>query len=196
MSSVRYRHGKYYYRATIRDSFGKRHWVEHGGFKTYSEAKRAGEFAYPSKPKPKRLIISNDLVEQIFARFPESSTAYIPLIFTYYLQVLPEEVYDISVQDIDLRKRILQIHNKHYFLDDTIVRVIKNHLDKLDQMVFLFKYDVTDHMPLVFNYSTGKRIDYHQMFYISKVIRREIDENWTWRDWRAKYSSFNETEKP
>ena len=193
MPSVRCKKGIYYYRATIRDEFGKRHWIEHGGFKTYKEALEAGNFAYPLKPKPDKLIVTKELEEKIFTRFPEGSTAHIPLVLIYYMRLSPEEIYSLTVDDISFRENYIQIQNKRLSLVPEVKRALLSHFDKIDKLIFSFHYEITDHMPLVMNYMTGKGINPAQINYITKIIRRDIDENFKWQSFRVSCRGYYDT---
>lgn len=184
MSSVRFRNDKYYYRATIRDQNGTQHWIEHGSFDTYEEALSAGNFAYPRKRKNRTLSCTSHVVDLVFERFPKNHPAYIPLKFIYYYDLTPKEVYNIKIRDIDLSNSIFIVDEKEYVLSEEMITIVSNHIDKILKNRMTFLCDNSGYLNVYF--PSGKRVLYYQMDYVTKVLRREVNPNWNWRDFRYK----------
>lgn len=108
----------------------------------------------------------------IFSRFPETSTAHIPLHLIYYYGVSIEEAYYISMNDLDLANG----YWKDIKLNIDTVKLLKRQISRIVAAQIIFHYS-TD--KLVINLQTGKQISPYQVDYITKVIRREIDPLWS-----------------
>lgn len=174
MASVRCRNGRYYYRVTVRDQNGKRHWIEHGGFSSYNAAKEAGDFAYPGIPYIKTTEHLRDL---IFERFSEKSTAYIPLLLLYYTGCSIKEAYNMKIDDVDLETGEWRLKDKTYKLSKDLTRIIGKHINKIFDSRIIYLY--TDSPVYVNCYlTTGKKVNHRQIYYVSKVIRKELNPMW------------------
>lgn len=148
--STRIRNGRLYFRKTITDEDGNRHWLER------------------SESFDDRLPI--ETVEMVFRRFQEPHTAFLPLYLSYNLSVDPKAVYEARMGDYE-------------GVDIDVDRVLRRHKNRIIQSRMIFLYDeITDY--LMIDLTTGKRISHHQIYYISRVIRKEIDGTWSWRRWR------------
>ena len=148
--STRIRNGKLYFRKTVTDETGKRHWLEHR--------------------EPFKDSLSESTVVMVFKRFSEPHTAFLPLYLVYSLSVDPKVVYEAKMGDFE-------------GLSIDADRVLRRHKNRITQSRLLFLHtEISDY--LMVDYRTGKRISYHQMYYISRAIRREIDPEWSWRKWR------------
>ena len=108
----------------------------------------------------------------IFERFPETSTAHIPLHLIYYYGVSVEEAYYVSTKDLDLKNG----YWKDRKLSQDTVKLLKRQINRINSLSIIFRYS-TD--KLVINLQTGKQISPYQIDYITKVIRREIDPLWS-----------------
>lgn len=181
MSSVRFRNGRYYYRATIKDHNGKRHWVEHGGFATYKEAKEAGEFAYPGK---KYIQTTDHLADLIFERFAEKSTAFIPLNLLYYTDCTVRDAYYMKIDDLDLEKGEWKLKDKTIKLNKKLIKLLKKQIHNITSSRLIYLYSAK---PIYVNcyLNTGKRVDHHQIYYVTKVIRRELNPMWSIKGFKS-----------
>lgn len=181
MASVRFRNGKYYYRATIKDSYGKTHWIEHGSFSTYEEALKAGNFAYPKKTKH-HFNCTRHVADIIFERFPETHPAHIPLKLIYLYGLSPKEVYNIRIRDINLEDRLLLIGTRYISLAISTCKLLSRQIERIIQNRLTFLCE--DFGMLNVYFPSGKPVLIYQMDYISKVIRRTIHPYWNWREFR------------
>lgn len=167
MASIRYRNGRYYWRRVVRGSDGKRHWQERGGFASFSEALAAA----PKKVYPP-FQLTDHLVQIIFERFPEKHPAHIPLKLMYYTGCTLEEAYDIRIDDVDFDNETWLGYDLGCELTDLLRKQLNRILDS--RLIYLYP-----DRPEYFNIylQTGKKIDKHQIYYVTKVIRREINPN-------------------
>lgn len=180
MASVRFRNGKYYYRATIKDANGKTHWIEHGSFSTYEEAYNAGNFAYPRQRKS--FICTRHLADIIFERFPESHPAHIPLKLIYLYGLTPKEVYSLKVSDINLKDRIMKVGTRIIALTNGTINLLSRHIERILNTRMTFLTNDSGYLNVYF--PSCKPVLIYQMDYISKVIRKTIHPYWNWRDFR------------
>lgn len=68
--------------------------------------------------KKQRVIIPEDKIELIFNRFPEGSTAYIPLSFAYLCGMRHGETFAVDIDnDIDFDNKILNLKHQLQYLD-------------------------------------------------------------------------------
>lgn len=115
-----------------------------------------------------------ELARKLFERFPEGNTAHIPLHLIYYYNVSPEEAYDINVDDIDF--------DKGYWngikLTEETIKLLKRQQNRILMWAQTMPGFRLSHY-LVVDPMTGKQVSPHQYHYISKVIRREIDPDFT-----------------
>ena len=70
----------------------------------------------PTKIKPKtqtrtkpHVYIQKDMMNKIFERFPEGSSAYIPIMIGYHTGLRLSEIYALVWEDIDLNKKTLSV---------------------------------------------------------------------------------------
>lgn len=150
LMSVRIRNEKLYFRKTVTDENGSRHWLER---------------SYPFPEKPVLFLCS----EAVFNRFPEPSTAFLPLYLTYYLSITPEAVYEAKRGDYDGIK-------------GNVDKALARHYRRVQQARMLYLHEeFSDY--LVIDLRTGKRISHYQKNYISRVLKRDVDSNWSWKNW-------------
>ena len=172
MAYIRRRGNRYYWRCTIRDQNGKRHWIERGGYDSYEEAVAAIKV-----PKAEELVIpfemTEHLAEMIFARFPEKHPAHIPLKLMYYTGCTLEEAYDIRIDDVDFENE--RWKDKDIGLE--LTNLLRRQLNRILQARIIFLYPDS---PKYFNiyFSSGKKVDKSQIYYITHVIRKELNPGW------------------
>ena len=145
---MRERNGKLYFRKTITDELGNRHWLER------------------RDPFPEE-VIPDEAIEAIFKRFPEPHTAFLPLYLVRTYHMDPEAVYEARIG---------------LYASD---KAIQRQVNRITQCSIIFGY-TTEH--LIVNLKTGKPISSYQRHYISRVIRKEIYPEFTWKKF-AKNSS-------
>lgn len=119
----------------------------------------------------------------IFSRFPESSTAHIPLHMLYFYGIPPEESYYISTKDLDLNNG----YWKDIKLKEETIKLFKRQINRISYSQIIFHYS-TD--KLVINLQTGKQISWNQIYYIQRVVRKEIDPNWSFREIAKNSASY------
>lgn len=183
MASVRFRNGKYYYRVTISDQNGHYHWLEHGGFASYDEAKKAGDFAYPLKRK--HFKCTKHVADLVFERFPEGHPAHIPLWLIYFYGVSPKDVYNLKLEDLDFEYGFIYFgqRGEHVFhMTPRVRQLLTRHLNKINQANLLYLNEPSNYVNVYLN--SGRRIKHEQIYYISKVCRKQIHPYWNWRDFR------------
>ena len=73
------------------------------------QASRNEAFKLNSKPNT---YVSEDVIEKIFERFPEGTSAHIPLMLGYKCGLRLGEVFALTRDDIDLDKRTLRVNNQ------------------------------------------------------------------------------------
>ena len=97
--------------------------------------------------------------EAVFNRFPEPSTAFIP----------PEAVYEAKIGDYEGIK-------------DNVDKALERHYRRVQQARILYLHkEFSDY--IVIDLRTGKRISHYQKNYISRVLKRDVDKNWSWKNW-------------
>lgn len=138
---MRERNGKLYFRKTVTDTNGKRHWLE-----------RRDPFPIESIPE--------DIVEAIFKRFPEPHTAFLPLYLVRTYHVDQKAVYGARIG---------------LYAGD---KAVQRQVNRITQCSIIFGY-TTEY--LIVNLRTGKPISSLQRHYISRVIRKEIYPEFTWK---------------
>lgn len=73
----------------------------------------------PTKIKPKtqtrtkpHVYIPKDMMDKIFERFPEGSSAYIPIMIGYHTGLRLSEIYALVWEDIDLNQKTLSVNRQ------------------------------------------------------------------------------------
>lgn len=154
--SVRFRNGKLYYRKTIRDSQGKRHWLE--------------------RSKPIDIYadrLSKEEVVYVFKRFPEGHTAHVPLALGYYCKVPKEAAYEALESDFDLPNYIWHSPVGDIHLSQGLVRLLTRHIDRKHRLSIILETPPSPYL------STVKK---SQVGYLGKALQKE-GIHWTWGKW-------------
>lgn len=154
---TRIRNGYLYFRKTVRDEDGRKHYLE----------RKINDFSTIRKISNEP--ITNEQVEAIFKRFPEPNTAHIPLHMMYFCGMDKDAVYELTEASTGL-----------LYLSDDTKKLLQRQINRISVCSLLYGYS-TDY--LVINLQTGERISPYQMDYITKVIRREINPTWNWKRW-------------
>lgn len=72
----------------------------------------------PTRTK-QRIIIPNDKIELFFNRFPEGTTAHIPLCFGYYCGMRQGEAFAVDIDnDVDFENGVLHLRHQLQFIND------------------------------------------------------------------------------
>lgn len=189
MASVRRKGRYYYYRATVYIN-GKRKYIEHGGFSTYEAALSAGNRDYPLKRVKGQMVITDHLAELVFERFPETSSAHIPLHLMYYYDVDLEEAYSISANDVDYKLKVWRVNNREIYLNNETIKLLRRQEERLLklQMVLLF-----DNPNNLYNISlqTGRPVQTSNMWYVQKVIRKTVNPVFHYKSFRKNCNVHN-----
>lgn len=190
MCSVRCKNGRYYYRVTLYEN-GKRRYIERGGFDTYEEAYETGNKLFPNKFIHLQRV-SPHLAEIIFERFDSTTSGFLPLLLIYRTDATPKEIYESTLCDFDLKRKVWHLQNRDILLSESLVRAIRTQARRIDYCVTSLKFNVPDQVPLIINFKTGEPIKKSQMDYITKVIRTTINPYWTWKTFRASFEQSND----
>lgn len=161
-SSFRIRNNHLYFRKTITDEFGKRHWLER---------------KIPPVEISKIIPITDAQVSQIFSRFAEPSTAFISLHMVYHYGIDPEVLYSTTYSEIDTG------YLGCIELSAETIKILKRYQKRTLQLMSVYNYIPSDN--LIINPRTGKPITKYQLGYISRVIRRDINSTWSWKRWKS-----------
>lgn len=180
MASVRLRNGRYYYRATVKGFDNKYHYIEHGGFNTYDEAYEAGNFAYPRKRYPKHFTCTRHLADLVFERFPEKHPAHLPLKLIYLYELSPREVYSLKISDVDFSSKTLRVGSKVIALTQGSLNLLSRHIDRVLNIRINLLLEPNEYLNVYL--TNGKPIKVHQMDYVTKVLRSELNPGWNWRE--------------
>ena len=124
-------------------------------FNPASNVKLPSKNSIPKTPtrNKKRTIIPDDVIKLIFNRFPEGTTAHIPLCFGYYCGMRQGECFAVDLDnDIDFEKEVLHLRHQLQFingfwtlkppkynsvrdidLNNKMIQVLKNEKEKQDK---------------------------------------------------------------
>ena len=90
-------------------------------FNPASDVKLPSKNSIPDTPSrtKKRVIIPDDKIKLIFNRFPEGTTAHIPLCFGYHCGMRQGECFAVDIDnDVDFEKKVLHLKHQIQFIKE------------------------------------------------------------------------------
>lgn len=173
----RIRNGRVYYRWT-ETIHGKRHWRER-------------------KIPPGKIlkwVPKSEDAKLIFSKYPEGHIQHIPLLLLYKCNVTPKEAYNISYDQLNLHKGTWRVGGELIFLDRETVAVLHKQVNKILQLmpILQFKPIRDPDGNIIFRlciYPDGRPVKETSIKWVTHVIRRDINPNWSWRTFAEKSSS-------
>lgn len=161
--SVRVRNGKTYYRYTIWDKEAKKY--------RYLERRRPPEGSNRAFVKVPNQLTAKE-VGKVFSRFREPSSAAVVLHLLYFYGIKPVDIYKLKISQVDFRKNTLA----DIPLRSDTVRLLRRHIDRIRT--------ISDGY-LIVDLRTGKKLSHYQLGYIVKVIRKEINPDFSLKSFKS-----------